>query len=101
MQINQTVLETVVNEAINKCGYQGNCNYCTPEKPQYHTAALSVYACPNGHELFYSRALNGAVYWGCPDCHEAGDYLGCDGEGHSLLRDARPVRGQLVKSQAV
>ena len=60
-------------------------------RPQY-LYPLSVYECPNGHELFYSRAGFGGVTSRCPDCQEQGISLRCDGEGHTWLRSARPVK---------
>ncbi len=78
--------------------YRGACSINHLSGPS-HLYGLSVYSCPNGHAPFYSYAVNGAVSWSCPDCGASGEYIGCDGEAHTLLRKPRPVLGQYLRTQ--
>jgi hypothetical protein len=59
-----------------------------------HLYPLNIYACPKGHERFYSYTFAGAKCWACPDCNAVGSWIGCDGEGHPMPRAPRPVIGR-------
>ena len=52
----------------------------------------NVYECPNGHEPFYSYALNSAVCWCCPDCGATGKWLRSHGGYRDYLSPPRPVK---------
>jgi hypothetical protein len=91
-------MNTATSTAPAQRSYRSACAIDHKTGPS-HLYALSVYACPNGHEPFYSYAVNGAVSWNCPDCQSSGNYVGCDGEAHTFLRHPRPTKGRYQLAQ--